>query len=134
MLEKKSILSVCISCRDNRENKYKLRGGKRFSRMLQKSIRKNNLVLREVKCMSQCKRACIVSLTAQDSFTYIFGDVDPNQTKYAQELLELVSIYSKANEGFMRRRDRPDLFRSNILGRLPPIDSTSDLVNNINKL
>ena len=134
MLEKKSILSVCISCRDNRENKYKLRGGNRFSRMLQKSIRKKNLLLREVKCMSQCKRACIVSLTAQDSFTYIFGDVDPNQTKYAQELLELVSIYSKANEGFMRRRDRPDLFRSNILGRLPPIDSTSDLVNNINKL
>ena len=121
MLEKKSILSVCISCRDNRESKYKVRGGKRFSRMLQKSIRKNNLLLREVKCMSQCKRACIVSLTAQDSFTYIFGDVDPNQTKYAQELLELVSIYSKANEGFMRRRDRPDLFRSNILGRLPPI-------------
>ena len=134
MLEKKSILSVCISCRDNRENKYKLRGGKRFSRILQKSIRKKNLLLREVKCMSQCKRACIVSLTAQDSFTYIFGDVDPNQTKYAQELLELVSIYSKANEGFMRRRDRPNLFRSNILGRLPPIDSTSDLVNNINKL
>ena len=134
MLEKKSILSVCISCRDNRENKSKFRGGKRFSRMLQKSIRKKNLLLREVKCMSQCKRACIVSLTAQDSFTYIFGDVDPNQTKYAQELLELVSIYSKANEGFMRRRDRPDLFRSNILGRLPPIDSTSDLVNNINKL
>ena len=134
MLEKKSILSVCISCRDNRENKYKLRGGNRFSRMLQKSIRKKNLLLREVKCMSQCKRACIVSLTAQDSFTYIFGDVDPNQTKYAQELLELVSIYSKANEGFMRRRDRPDLFRSNILGRLPPINSISDLVNNINKL
>ena len=134
MLEKKSILSVCISCRDNRENKYKLRGGNRFSRMLQKSIRKKNLILREVKCMGQCKRACIVSLTAEDSFTYIFGDVDPNQTKYAQELLELVSIYSKANEGFMRRRDRPDLFRSNILGRLPPIDSTSDLVNNINKL
>ncbi len=134
MLEKKLILSVCISCRDNRENKFKIRGGKRFSRMLQKSIRKNNLVLREVKCMSQCKRACIVSLTAQDSFTYIFGDVDPNQTKYAQELLELVSIYSKANEGFMRRRDRPNLFRSNILGRLPPINSISDLVNNINKL
>ena len=134
MLEKKSILSVCISCRDNRESKYKVRGGKRFSRILQKSIRKKNFLLREVKCMSQCKRACIVSLTAQDSFTYFFGDVDPNQTKYAQELLELVSIYSKANEGFMRRRDRPDLFRSNILGRLPPIDSTSDLVNNINKL
>ena len=134
MLEKKSILSVCISCRDNRESKYKVRGGKRFSRILQKSIRKKNLLLREVKCMSQCKRACIVSLTAQGSFTYIFGDVDPNQTKYAQELLELVSIYSKANEGFMRRRDRPDLFRSNILGRLPPINSKSDLVNNINKL
>ena len=133
MLEKKSILSVCISCSDNRESKYKVRGGKRFSRILQKSICKKNLLLREVKCMSQCKRACIVSLTAQNSFTYIFGDIDPNQTKYAQELLELVSIYSKANEGFMRRRDRPDFFRSNILGRLPPVNSTSEIVNKINK-
>ena len=83
--------------------------------------------------MSQCKRACIVSLTDQDSFTYIFGDIDPNQTKYAQDLLELVAIYSKAKEGFMRRRDSPDLFRSNILGRLPPINSASEIVNNINK-
>ena len=133
MIEKKPILSVCTSCRDNRENKYKIRGGKRFSKMLQKTIRNKNFLLREVKCMSQCKRACIVSLTDQDSFTYIFGDVDPNQTKYAQELLELIAIYSKAKEGFMRRRDRPDLFRSNILGRLPPINSASEIVNNINK-
>ena len=48
MFEKKSILSVCISCRGNRENKYMIRGGKRFSRMLQKSIRKKNLLLRTV--------------------------------------------------------------------------------------
>ena len=101
--------------------------------MLQNTIRKKNFLLREVKCMSQCKCACIVSLTDQASFTYIFGDVDPNQTKYAQELLELVAIYSKANEGFMRRRDRPDFFRSNILGRLPPINSASEIVNNIIK-
>ena len=133
MLEKKPILSVCISCRDNRENKYKIRGGKRFSKLLQKTIRKKNFLLREVKCMSQCKRGCIVSLTDQDSFTYIFGDIDPNRTKYARELLELVAIYSKAKEGFMRRRDRPDLFRSNILGRLPPINSASEIVNNIIK-
>ncbi len=134
MIKKTPVLSICITCRDNREATYKMRGGKRFSKeILKNTIYKKDLKLREVSCMSQCKRSCIISLTAQDSFTYIFGDIDPNQPKYAQELLELISIYIKSDEGFMRRRDRPDLFKPNILGRLPSINSQSPLVSNINK-
>ena len=57
--------------------------------------------------------------------------MDPSKENYVNELLNLISIYSLAEEGFMRRRDRPEIFRSNILGRLPPINTQSKIVNYI---
>ena len=79
--------------------------------------------------MSQCKRSCIISLTAENSFTYIFGDIKPSKLEYVESLLDLISIYNSSSDGFLRRRDRPELFRSNILGRLPPISTNSSLVS-----
>ncbi len=133
MASKEIVLSVCIKCKDNKESIFKTRGGKRLSeKVLSKIKRIDNINFREVSCMSQCKRGCVFSITAEDCFTYVFGDMDPSKENYVNELLNLISIYSLAEEGFMRRRDRPEIFRSNILGRLPPINTLSKIVNYIN--
>ena len=132
MAGKEIVLSVCIKCKDNKESIFKTRGGKRLSeKVLSKIKRIDNINFREVSCMSQCKRGCVFSITAEDCFTYVFGDMDPSKENYVNELLNLISIYSLAEEGFMRRRDRPEIFRSNILGRLPPINTQSKIVNYI---
>ncbi len=132
MASKEIVLSVCIKCKDNKESIFKTRGGKRLSeKVLSKIKRIDNINFREVSCMSQCKRGCVFSITAEDCFTYVFGDMDPSKENYVNELLNLISIYSLAEEGFMRRRDRPEIFRSNILGRLPPINTQSKIVNYI---
>ena len=54
--------------------------------------------------MSQCKRACVFSIT-ENCFTHVFGDMDPGKENHVEELLNLISIYSSSEEGFMRRRD-----------------------------
>ena len=132
MASKEIVLSVCIKCKDNKESIFKTRGGKRLSeKVLSKIKRIDNINFREVSCMSHCKRGCVFSITAEDCFTYVFGDMDPSKENYVNELLNLISIYSLAEEGFMRRRDRPEIFRSNILGRLPPINTQSKIVNYI---
>ena len=132
MTNKETILSVCITCKDNKESIFKTRGGKRLSEEVLSKIKKiDNIKFREVSCMSQCKRACVFSITAENCFTYVFGDMDPSKENYVNELLNLISIYSSSEEGFMRRRDRPEIFRSNILGRLPPINTQSKLVSYI---
>ena len=132
MASKEIVLSVCIKCKDNKESIFETRGGKRLSeKVLSKIKRIDNINFREVSCMSQCKRGCVFSITAEDCFTYVFGDMDPSKENYVNELLNLISIYSLAEEGFMRRRDRPEIFRSNILGRLPPINTQSKIVNYI---
>ena len=126
-------LSICLSCRDGREEIYMTRGGRRFAKkLLNKNLLKKQVNLRGINCMSNCKRACIISLTAKKSFTYIFGDIDPENSEYSESLIELVSKYSLSSDGFLRRRDRPLLFQSSILGRLPPIQSNSAIVTNLN--
>ena len=127
-----TVLSICSTCRDGDENLKKSRG----QLLLENIIAYFNykklpfLKLREVRCMSQCKRSCVISFTSNNCFTYVFGDIDPNNPNYVESLLELLNTYIKSKEGFLRRRDRPELFKSNILARLPSIKSKSSIVTN----
>ncbi len=105
MANKETIISVCITCKDGKESILKTRGGERLSEEVLSKIKKiDNIKFREVSCMSQCKRACVFSITAENCFTYVFGDIDPCKKSYLDELINLISIYSSSEEGFMRRR------------------------------
>jgi len=53
------------------------------------------------------------------------------QLRELDSLFDLVILYGKAEEGFLRRRDRPELFKSNILGRLPAISSRSPIIKKL---
>ena len=126
------LLSVCLTCRDNREEIYGERGGARLARKAHQELGNKKLVkLRGVECMSNCKRACILSLTSINGFTYMFGDIDPNRSEYVKSLKDLISTYKSRPAGFLRRRERPESFRSNILGRLPPINSKHLIVKKL---
>ena len=126
------LLSICVTCRDNREEIYGERGGARLARKAHQELGDKELVeLRGVECMSNCKRACILSLTSLNGFTYMFGDIDPNRSEYVKSLKDLISTYKSRPAGFLRRRERPESFRSNILGRLPPINSKHLIVKKI---
>ena len=127
-------LSICSTCRDGKDEILKKRGGQRLLENILASFKDKNisyLNYREVKCMSQCKRSCVISFTSNNCITYVFGDIDPNNPKYVKSLLVLLNTYSKSKEGFLRRRDRPELFKSNILARLPSIKSKSSIVTNL---
>ena len=126
------LLSVCLTCRDNREEIYGDRGGTRLARKVHQELGSNKLVkLRGVECMSNCKRACILSLTSLNGFTYMFGDIDPNRSEYVKSLKNLISTYKSRPAGYLRRRERPETYRSNILGRLPPINSKHLIVKKL---
>ncbi len=126
------LLSVCLTCRDNREEIYGDRGGTRLARKVHQELGNNKLVkLRGVECMSNCKRACILSLTSLNGFTYMFGDIDPNRYEYVKSLKDLISTYKSRPAGYLRRRERPESYRSNILGRLPPINSEHLIVKKL---
>ena len=81
--------------------------------------------------MSQCKRSCVISLTSNNCFTYVFGDINPKNPEYVKSLFGLVILLVKLKKVFLRRKDRPELFKSNILGRFPAISSRSPIINKL---
>ncbi len=128
------VLSICMTCRDGRESVNGTRGGARLARRIAVKRKERGwpeMQLRGVHCMSQCKRPCIVSLTGEQRFTYVFGDLDPNNERHVEALFDLVSLYSDAPEGFLERKERPEELQSSILGRLPPVGSQLSLIHDL---
>ncbi len=124
-------LSISLRCRDGREAAHdETRGGARLAQAVAALAGREGCAarLRGVHCMSQCKRSCVVSLTAPGGFTYVFGDLDPDDPAHARAILGLIPLYRAAPEGFLTRDARPAPLRAAILGRLPPLDTGSDLV------
>lgn len=76
--------------------------------------------VRRIRCMSQCKRACVVAFSGVGRFTYLFGDLAP--ARDAGAVLEAFALYSSRIDGFMERPERPEVMRAGILGRIPPLD------------
>ena len=133
MKSSKPILSVCLTCRDAREKQHNSRGGSRLAnKILDEFHNEEELSIRGVNCMSNCNRSCVISITAKDCFTYVFGDIDPDKSEYISSLKELISNYSSTSDGFLKRDERPEIFQSNIIGRLPPIISDSSLITKFN--
>lgn len=76
-------------------------------------------MLRDVRCMSQCKRPCVVAFSGEGRFTYLFGDLDPERD--ASAVLDAFTLYVERTDGFMERFERPEALRAGILGRVPPL-------------
>jgi predicted metal-binding protein len=130
-------LSICLRCRDGRESAHgDARGGARLAEAVCDLVARQgcDADMRGVRCMSQCKRSCVVSLTAPGAFTYVFGDLDPEAPDHAQAILDLIPLYRSAPEGFLARNARPEPLRASILGRLPPIGTASELVTDLSAI
>lgn len=76
--------------------------------------------------MSQCKRPCVVALTAPRRYTFVFGDLDPFE--HATAVLDLLPLYAADPQGRMPRPHRPVPLQAGILGRIPPPDADGDPV------
>ena len=117
-------LSVCFRCRpaDWQGGPDDTRPGSELADALEDEAFRRGIdlaVLRDVRCMSQCKRPCVVAFSSLEKFTYLFGDLDP--CRDAGAVLEAFMVYAASADGFMERFERPEIMRDGILGRIPPL-------------
>lgn len=130
----KLTLSICLRCRDGREERdtdLDQRGGRRLAQAVTEvfegsAAASRGIALRGVNCMSQCKRPCTIALTGPGRFSYLFGDLDPEI--HASDVLAVASAYADTPDGFLPRNERPEVLRAGILGRIPPMAFSGDLV------
>lgn len=116
-------LSVCFRCKpEGWAGADERRPGAELADAIEDEIGKRALdiaVMRDVRCMSQCKRPCVVAFSGAGRFTYLFGDLDP--ARDAGAVLDAFTLYSERDDGFMERFERPEVMQAGILGRVPPL-------------
>lgn len=74
--------------------------------------------VRPAECLSICPRPCGIALSSPGAWAYLFGDQHPSES--ARDIVQCVSLYVEAADGFMPRTERPKPLRASILGRVPP--------------
>ena len=119
---------VCTSCRppgiarEPEEN----RPGFRLFHKLREAFEARELGslvhVKPTSCLSLCPRPCALALSMPGSWTYLFGDQDPEVTVH--DVVTCVSLYLDSPKGFMARGERPRTLRGSILGRVPPIEES----------
>ena len=125
-------LYVCLSCRspdtprEPKENRQGYILYKKLREAITQSPLNNKIDIKPAKCLSICPRPCGIAITAPNSWTYLFGDQNPNLT--IKEIMECVSLYMKTPNGFMTREKRPKSLRSSILGRVPPLKGENSCI------
>ena len=118
-------LHVCLSCRNSdtprepRENRQGYILYQKLRETIRTSPLRHQVDVKPAKCLSICPRPCGIALASTGSWTYLFGDQNPNETVH--EIIECLSIYLKTPNGFMARERRPKSLRRGILGRIPPM-------------
>ncbi|MGY6634137.1 MAG: DUF1636 family protein [Alkalilacustris sp.] len=77
------------------------------------------VTLRPVECLSNCSAGCTVALRGAGRWTYVYGNLTPDQ---AATVAEGASLYRAAPDGLVPWRARPEHFRKNCIARIPPHD------------
>ncbi|MEO1457946.1 MAG: DUF1636 family protein, partial [Pseudomonadota bacterium] len=124
-------LSICLRCRDGREDEHDgVRGGARLAGAALRAGRGAcGQAVRGVHCLSQCKRPCAIAVSGADRFTYLFGDLDPDAD--AAAVVARAQRYAESAHGFMARDARPLPMRAGVLGRVPPLGWRGDAVETV---
>ena len=126
-------LSVCTRCRppdfvgrDEERPGYRLAGALKRRAQNERDV-PHVITTRGVRCMSQCKRPCVIALSAPAKFTLLFGDLDVRSD--ADAVMALACQYAQSADGLVPRSERPAPLRAGILGRIPPLDYAAELID-----
>jgi predicted metal-binding protein len=75
------------------------------------------VTVRPVQCLGVCRRPATVAVSAQQGYTFVFGDLDPQDG--AAAIAAFVKSYREADYGFVPWADRPEALRTRLVARIP---------------
>lgn len=112
-----STLFVCVTCRREGDPPAELRPGARLHAALK--ARAPDLEVVAVECLSNCTRACSAAVSAPGKWTYVIGDLDPEQS--VDDMLAFARAHNETADGLPAWRERPVHVRQHTIARVPPL-------------
>jgi predicted metal-binding protein len=111
-----STLFVCVTCRREGDAPAEPRPGARLYARLKE--RATGIEVVPVECLSNCQRACTAAVAAPGKWTYVVGQLDPDQ--HIDDMLGFVRLHQASADGLTAWRERPAHVRKNTIARVPP--------------
>lgn len=116
---------VCNTCR---HHDYPKEADTRPGALLLEALAKQELpakiAVRSVKCLSNCSRGCSVALRGEGRWSYVYGNLTPNE--HVSAIVDSANKYLSATDGLVPWRERPEHFRKNCIARIPPIEAYNE--------
>lgn len=109
-------LLVCVTCKREGMDPLAPRPGAVLARALVGRL-PEGVTLIETECLSNCTRGCTVALRGPGCWTYVYGNLAPEQ---ADLVADGAARFAAAPAGLVPWRERSDHFRKNCIARIPP--------------
>lgn len=110
---------VCLTCKRDGADPEAERPGALLARALE-GVLPEGVRLRPAECLSNCSRGCTVALRGPGRWTYVYGDLAPEQ---AEIVAEGAALYAATADGLVPWRQRPEHFRKHCIARIPPLEA-----------
>lgn len=83
-----------------------------------------DISVQRIRCLANCSRGPTAAIRSRDTWTYVFGGLDPDRD--AAALIAGARLLAGANDGLMPWRGRPEPLKRGLIARLPPLSFRGD--------
>jgi predicted metal-binding protein len=83
-----------------------------------------DISVRRIRCLANCSRGPTAAIRSRDTWTYVFGGLDP--ARDAEALIAGARLLAAATDGLMPWRGRPEPLKRGLIARVPPLSFHGD--------
>jgi len=84
-----------------------------------------DVLVQRIRCLGNCSRGLSAAIRCDNSWTYIFGGLQPAQD--GPSLILGARLLAQAADGIMPWRGRPESLKRGLIARVPPRDFREQL-------
>ncbi|CAN7495432.1 DUF1636 family protein [Mesorhizobium sp. LjNodule214] len=114
---------VCASCRDETGSDAHPRAGALLAEDTRRAASGEDLHIRTVECLGNCKRRLSAAILRDGCWSYVFGDL---ATTSGADLVAGAKLFATSTDGLIPWRGRPDSLKRGLVARIPPPDLLKD--------
>lgn len=114
---------VCASCRDETGSDAHPRAGELLAQDTRLAASDENIRIRTVECLGNCKRRLSAAILRDGCWSYVFGDLTAAS---GADLVTGAKLFATSTDGLIPWRGRPDSLKRGLVARIPPLDMLKD--------
>ncbi|BCG79854.1 DUF1636 family protein [Mesorhizobium sp. 113-3-3] len=114
---------VCASCRDETGSDAHPRAGELLADDTRRAASDENIRIRTVECLGNCKRRLSAAILRDGCWSYVFGDLT---VASGADLVTGAKLFAISTDGLIPWRGRPDSLKRGLVARIPPLGLLKD--------